>query len=207
MIRAEAPDAMISAVELEKLAEPMLFPGLTWQQFKMVEPLLEVPGVRLSFLDGVLEIRRMPGRKHEVWKERIGALLEAYMEHIEIDFTPTGSMTLERESALVKREADKSYELGSDRERPDLAIEIVVTSGGINKLEAYKRLQIPEVWFWQNGQLSVHHLRTTETESFYEEINRSELLPGLDLELLKRCINLPNHTQSLKEFRQALSHA
>jgi Uma2 family endonuclease len=207
MIRAEAPDAMISAVELEKLAEPMLFPGLTWQQFKMVEPLLEVPGVRLSFLDGVLEIRRMPGRKHEVWKERIGALLEAYMEYIEIDFTPTGSMTLERESTLVKREADKSYELGSDRERPDLAIEIVVTSGGINKLEAYKRLQIPEVWFWQNGRLSLHHLRTTETESFYEEINRSELLPGLDLELLKRCINLPNHTQSLKEFRQALSHA
>ncbi len=198
---------MISAVELEKLAEPMLFPGLTWQQFKMVEPLLEVPGVRLSFLDGVLEIRRMPGRKHEVWKERIGALLEAYMEYIEIDFTPTGSMTLERESTLVKREADKSYELGSDRERPDLAIEIVVTSGGINKLEAYKRLQIPEVWFWQNGRLSLHHLRTTETESFYEEINRSELLPGLDLELLKRCINLPNHTQSLKEFRQALSHA
>jgi Uma2 family endonuclease len=206
MIRAEAPDAMISAVELEKLAEPMLFPGLTWQQFKMVEPLLEVPGVRLSFLDGVLEIRRMPGRKHEVWKERIGALLEAYMEHIEIDFTPTGSMTLERESSLVKREADKSYELGSDRERPDLAIEIVVTSGGINKLEAYKRLQIPEVWFWQNGRLSLHHLRTTETEFFYEEVNRSELLPGLDLELLKRYINLPNHTQALKEFRQALSH-
>jgi len=196
---------MISAVELEKLAEPILFPGLTWQQFKMVEPLLEVPGVRLSFLDGVLEIRRMPGRKHEVWKERIGALLEAYMEHIEIDFTPTGSMTLERESTLVKREADKSYELGSDRERPDLAIEIVVTSGGINKLEAYKRLQIPEVWFWQNGRLSLHHLRTTETEFFYEEINRSELLPELDLELLKRCINLSNHTQALKEFRQALS--
>ena len=196
---------MISAVELEKLAEPILFPGLTWQQFKMVEPLLDVPGVRLSFLDGVLGIRRMPGRKHEVWKERIGALLEAYMEHIEIDFTPTGSMTLERESALVKREADKSYELGSDRERPDLAIEIVVTSGGINKLEAYKRLQIPEVWFWQNGRLSLHHLRTTETEFFYEEVNRSELLPELDLELLKRCINLSNHTQALKEFRQALS--
>jgi hypothetical protein len=41
---------MITALELEKLAEPMLFPGLTWQQFKMVEPLLNVPGVRLSFL-------------------------------------------------------------------------------------------------------------------------------------------------------------
>ncbi len=25
-------------------------------------------------------------------------------------------------------------------------IEVVVSSGGINKLEAYKRLQIPELW-------------------------------------------------------------
>ncbi len=32
-------------------------------------------------------------------------------------------------------------------------IEVVVSSGGINKLEAYKRLQIPEVWFWMNDEL------------------------------------------------------
>lgn len=58
---------MITALELEKLAEPILFPGLTWQQFKIIEPLLDVPGVRVSFLDRLLEIRRMPARKHEVW--------------------------------------------------------------------------------------------------------------------------------------------
>lgn len=51
------------------------------------------------------------------------------------------------------------YELGADRERPDLAIEVVVTSGAIDKLEAYKRLQIPEVWFWENSRLSLYALR------------------------------------------------
>jgi Uma2 family endonuclease len=71
---------------------------------------------------------------------------------------PTGSMTLESPSGLVKREADKSYKLGSNREFPDLAVEVVVTSGGINKLEAYKRLQIPEVWFWENGALRMYSL-------------------------------------------------
>ncbi|HEY9301552.1 MAG TPA: hypothetical protein VIQ31_35355, partial [Phormidium sp.] len=64
--------------------------------------------------------------------------VETYMMAAGIDFTPTESLTLENESRLVKCEADKSYELGTDRERPDLALEVVVTSGGIDKLEAYK---------------------------------------------------------------------
>ena len=135
----------MASITIENKPEPLLFPDLTWQQFKIVEPLLDVPGVKLSFLDGVLEIRRMPGKKHEVVKKRIAALLEVYMEHTGIDFVPTRAMTLENEAGLVKREADESYELGQDRERPDLAIEVVITSGGIDKLKAYKRLNIPEV--------------------------------------------------------------
>ena len=49
-------------------------------------------------------------------------------------------MTLESEVGLVKREADESYELRQDRERLDLAIKAVITSGGIDDLEAYKRI-------------------------------------------------------------------
>jgi hypothetical protein len=55
---------------------PLLFEGVSWREFKAVEQLLERPGYRLSFLDGVLEIRRMPGEAHETVKERLGALLE-----------------------------------------------------------------------------------------------------------------------------------
>ncbi|MEG4346768.1 hypothetical protein QUB70_26340 [Microcoleus sp. A003_D6] len=65
----------------------MLFPGLTWKQFKTLEPMLDIPGVRLSFLDKVFEIQRRPGRKHEIAKGRIGALLEIYMIAAGIDFT------------------------------------------------------------------------------------------------------------------------
>lgn len=100
-------------------------------------------------------MQRMPGIKHEIVKARIGGLLEVYLLQADIDYTPTGSMTLESEECLVGREADKSYELGADRKRPDLAIEVVVSSGGIDKLEAYKRLKIREVWFWEKSQLSL----------------------------------------------------
>jgi Uma2 family endonuclease len=90
---------------------PLLFEGLTWREFKAVEQLLDRPGYRLSFLDGVLEIRRMPGEPHETVKKRIAALLELYLLMAGFDFTPTGSMTLESEGVAVKREADESYKL------------------------------------------------------------------------------------------------
>ncbi len=112
---------------LTKLDEPILIDGLTWREFKAAEQLIDRPGVRLSFLDGTLEIRRMPGEQHETVKERIGTLLDLYLLQIGIDYTPTGLMTLESEAGLVKREADKSYKLGANRTRPDLAIEVVVS--------------------------------------------------------------------------------
>jgi len=186
--------------KLERLDEPILIDGLSWREFKVVEQLLSRPGVRLSFLDGVLEIRRMPGEKHETIKERIGSLLDIYLLQMGIDYQPTGSMTLESPSGLVKREADKSYKLGANRELPDLAVEVVVTSGGINKLEAYKRLEIPEVWFWENGRLRLYSLGANG----YAEVDRSQVLPELDIVLLARCINIENHLQAMREFRQAI---
>jgi Uma2 family endonuclease len=192
---------MIATLEkLERLDEPILIDGMSWREFKAVEQLLSRPGIRLSFLDGVLEIRRMPGEKHETIKERIGSLLDLYLLQMGIDYQPTGSMTLESPSGLVKREADKSYKLGANRELPDLVVEVVVTSGGINKLEAYKRLQIPEVWFWENGVFRLYSLFADG----YAEVDRSFVLPELDIVLLARCINIENHLQAMREFRQAI---
>ncbi len=37
----------------------ILISDLTWREFKAVEQLIDRPGLRLSFLDGVLEIRKM----------------------------------------------------------------------------------------------------------------------------------------------------
>lgn len=183
---------------------PLLFEGLTWREFKAVEQLLDRPGYRLSFLDGILEIKLMPGEPHETVKERIGALLELYLLMAGFDFTPTGSMTLESETGKVKREADKSYKLALGRRLPDLAIEIVFSSGGIDKLEAYKRLKIPEVWFWEDGLLEVYHLRGEGNTLHYEKVSSSEEVKGIDLDLLLRCINMVNHVDAVKTFQQAL---
>ncbi len=191
----------MTLTQLEKTTPPILIHDLTWREFKAVEQLIDRPGIRLSFLDGILEISTMVGKKHETIKERIGALLEIYLEWLGLDFTPTGSVTLESEEERVKREGDKSYELGPNRERPDLVIEVIVTSGGIDKLEAYKRLHIPEVWFWINDQLSLYTLGNEG----YERVTKSLLLPNLEVALLNRCVLITNHAQSLKEFREGMA--
>ena len=181
---------------------PLLFEGLTWREFKAVEQLLDRPGYRLSFLDGILEIRRRSEEPQEIIKERIGALVEQYLLMAGFDFTPTGSMTLESETGKVKREADESYKLAPGRRLPDLAIEIVFSSGGIDKLEAYKRLKIPELWFWEDGLLEVYHLRGEGDGLHYEKISSSEEVQGIDLDLLLRCMNMVNHVDAIKTFQQ-----
>ena len=182
----------------------LLFKGLTWREFKAVEQLLDQPGYRISFLEGILEIQQMPGEPHETVKKRIAALLELYLLMAGFDFKPTGSITLENEAGSVKREADESYKLTSNSRRPELVIEIVFSSGGIDKLEAYKRLKISEVWLWEDGVLELYHLRHNNNEAYYEKINRSEAVPGIDLEIFCRCILIENHVEALKTFQASL---
>jgi Uma2 family endonuclease len=191
-------------------AIPFLFEGLTWREFKAVEQLLDRPGYRLSFLAGVLEIVQVPSEAHETVKELIAALLELFLLMAGFDFTPTGSMTLESETGQVKREADKSYRLtagrtlGAKLSRPELAIEVIFTSGGINKLEAYKRLKVAEVWFWEDGGLKVCCLRGEEDGLHYEQMQKSEVVPGIDLDLLLRCIDMANHVEAVRTWQQAI---
>ncbi|NEO88209.1 MAG: hypothetical protein F6J87_28720 [Spirulina sp. SIO3F2] len=55
--------------------------GISWAQFKGVEVnLTDVRSLRLSYLQGTLEIMSPISDKHEAVKSNISRLLEAYME-------------------------------------------------------------------------------------------------------------------------------
>jgi len=86
---------------------------------------------------------------------------------------------------------------------------VIVTSGGINKLEVYRRLNIKEVWLWQNQRFSLYYLREETPVNFietcgYESIDRSVILPDLDLEMLAEYVQYANSLRAAKEFRQRL---
>ncbi len=183
--------------------------GANWEQYEaLLTRIGDTPGYRVTYLDGVLEIVS-PSRRHESGKTRIGNLLEIYFLEADIDYFPFGSTTLRREEKKGGTEPDEAYCIGTDKEFPDLAIEVVITSGGINKLEVYRRLNVQEVWFWQRDRFFLYHLREEIPAQFvqscgYEPIKSSELLPNLDIELLAECVQHPNSLTAAKEFRQRL---
>lgn len=175
--------------------------GVSWEQFEIIESaLLGIAGVRLTYLDGTLDIMAPLSPEHEDFKSTIGLLLEAYLREKNIRFYGRGGPTLGSRAVGARGEPDESYNLETKKDVPDIAIEVVITSGGVDKLEKYKRWRVPEVWFWQKGQLSVYHLR----EQQYEKLARSEFLPDLDLALLVRYANMSDQYDAVNEFAQAI---
>jgi Uma2 family endonuclease len=96
----------------------------------------------------------MPGQDHETFARVIAYLVTTFLVEQGIFFKPTGAMTQEKEG-VVSAQADDSYCIGSVKSIPDLSIEVVFTSGGTSKLERYKALGVPEVWFWEDGLLKL----------------------------------------------------
>ncbi len=160
----------------------------------------DAPVPRIAYLEGAMELMS-PSKEHERIKSYIGRLVEAYALELGIDLSPYGAWTLKSPPNQSGLEPDECYLVGDqDKPVPDLAIEVVWTSGGIDKLEIYRRLGIGEVWFWKASRIEVHVLR----QHGYERTARSGLFPDLDLELLCSFLDRPTALQAVKAFREAL---
>jgi len=199
----------IQALQNQDAEDRYITDGVSWQHYEaLLAKRGDSPGCRVIYLDGVLEIVA-PSRRHESGKTRIGTLLEIYFLETDTEYFPLGSATFRLQEQRGGAEPDESYCLSVEKQFPDLAIEVVLTSGGINRLEVYQRLGIQEVWFWQNDRFSLYHLREVSPVQFpstygYEALPRSELLPELDMELLAEFVRHANPLTATKEFRKRL---
>jgi Uma2 family endonuclease len=173
---------------------------ISWQSYEALLADLgnDFPGLRVHYLEGMLEIT-MPGRKHEVIKDNIGGLLRAYFEETRTRFYGLGSTTFRAEAKKRGAEPDISFCIRSDKEFPDIAIEVVQTSGGISKLSIYQGLGVPEVWFWQHDRFTVYFL-----EAEYKQRDRSHFLPNLDLDLLASYVQSTEPLDAVLAFRAAI---
>ncbi|HEY9649879.1 MAG TPA: Uma2 family endonuclease, partial [Coleofasciculaceae cyanobacterium] len=202
-------DDLPKRLQADDPEERRIVTGVAWEQYEaLLNDLGDSLAYRVAYLDGVLEIVS-PSRRHERGKTQVGTLLEIYFLETDTEYFPMGSTTLRKPEKRAGGEPDESYCIGTDKEFPDLVIEVVVTSGGINRLDLFRRLGIREVWFWKSDRFSIYHLRETApvqfTQTFgYELISHSELLPRLDINLLAECLRYPNPLAAGKEFRQRL---
>jgi Uma2 family endonuclease len=172
--------------------------------WKDYERLLEIrgdsAGVRMAYLEGELELMT-PSRSHETIKTKIARLLEAWAEESGIDLEGIGSWTLRKAPRRRGAEPDECYIVGDrDSRIPDIVIEVMWTPGGLDKLELYRGLSIPEVWLWREGNIEVHQLG----KQGYVRKTKSRLLPGLDVKLLTSFLEQGTQTQAVRAFRRHL---
>jgi Uma2 family endonuclease len=184
-----------------------LLEGVSWQQYEMLLATLsnDFSNLRLSYLEGTLEIKTTSS-EHEELKKIIGMLLEAYFQETRTRFHALGSATFRKAMKLRGLEPDECYCLEQKKEFPDLAIEIVLTSGIVNKLEIYRGLGVTEIWQWQDGRFVIHHLRLEGYEQIeqIEQIEQSELLPNLDVHLLANYVNPAEQFDAVMAYREMI---
>ncbi len=177
--------------------------GMSWADFQRhLEARGDRPFPRLAYLDGSLQLMS-PSPDHEELKSLIGCLIEVYCLERGIEFLTRGSWTVENKGQARGLEPDECYLFSSDRSapRPDLAIEVVWTSGGLDKLDIYRGLGVREVWFWRRGAITIHRLRGTT----YEEAPASVVLPGIDVAALASFLDRDTTSAAMRDYRAYLN--
>ncbi len=202
-IKLTSPQAIPLGIPIESR---ITLNSVTWQEYEgFLSLIINRPNLRLSYLKETLEIMPL-SLEHEALKSMIARLLYVYADVMGIDLFSSGSTTFRKESLKVGLEADESYCLASRKEFPDLAIEVVVTSGGIDKLEIYRGLDVKEVWFWQDREFTVYHLRVDKLayDRSPQSNHQSQLFPQLDFLQMAEYIIPESEPQAVRAWRQVL---
>ena len=174
----------------------MLLRPATWEQFKTLQNYFEQwGGARVTYLDGTIQLMTI-SLEHESRKSHVSRLLESFLIEEDIPCFFHGSATLESEIKKAGKEPDESYCFHTQKKYPDLAIEIAITSGGIDTLEIYRRWKISEVWIWQSDALHIFRL----VGGKYMAATKSGHFPTLDLALLATCARVPEFLTARKQF-------
>jgi Uma2 family endonuclease len=173
---------------------------LDWWQFETFLAIRgDRAGVRVTYLEGQLEIMS-PSRSHEMLKTLIARLLEAYADANGLVFEGYGSLTMRNPAELRGIEPDECYAVGAAKESPDLAVEVIWTHGGIDKLKVYRGLGVREVWIWKKEELKAFELRGNT----YIEISQSVVIPGLSPSFIRQFLDYETQTEAVRRLRSAL---
>jgi Uma2 family endonuclease len=151
----------------------------TWSEYIA----LDLPSKRVSFRNGVITIVS-PGRNHEMFGDYIRSIIWAYCRKNNLALFPYNQTTLKEEGKEAK-EPDVAYCFDVDKDKPDLAVEVNLTSGSIDDLTKYQYLKIAEVWLWEDNKIKFFVYQTDG----YLELTTSSFLPNLKSDRVTEIVN------------------
>jgi Uma2 family endonuclease len=185
---------------------------IPWEAYVAFTDILGDRPIRVTYDRGEMEILS-PSNRHENRKRILGRLIEALTEELDIDIASGGSTTYRREVLERGLEPDESYwiehepivrgrqDIDLDKDPPpDLALEIEISRGALDRMSIYAALRVPEVWRWDGKKLTVNVLTSRGT---YRRSERSRAFPFLPLSEFARFLDPTNlsETQLLRSFR------
>lgn len=174
--------------------------GVSYKDYVVLREALDIPGLRMTYLKGKLELMS-PSTKHEDIKTTIARLIEIYALERDVRLYGYGNATFRNEMAERGAEPDECWTVGEKIVHlPDIVLEVVLTSGGIAKLDVYAGLGVREVWFFEDGAFHLHALG----DDGYRAIERSELVADLDFDALARFVSLGDQHEAAVAYRDWL---
>lgn len=193
-------------------ADPALvdhFVTLRGVSFKEYETMLRWRGdsatPRMTYLEGTLELMT-PSIFHELGKKALARVIEAWSEEAVVPLEGARSWTLKARKDERGAEPDECYFVMrpgrslTSAKHPDFAIEVIWTRGGIDKLEVYRKLGVPEVWILEKGKLTFHVLRG----SAWRTTRRSVMVPTLDPSHVEAAMREPTQVEAVRRIRELM---
>ncbi|MCC3446757.1 MAG: Uma2 family endonuclease [Microcoleus sp. PH2017_39_LGB_O_B] len=152
-----------------------LLENISWRTFEtLLQEIGDKRGYRIAYDEGMLEIMT-PSYLHESYKLQFHRFIFILAEEIDIEIKSAGSTTLKLKNTKKGIEPDSCYYIQNEAAvrdtqeldletapRPDLAIEIDITSSSINKFAIYSALGVPELWLYNGRVLKFYQLVETE---------------------------------------------
>ncbi len=188
----------------------IILPNASWGTYERLLAEREERRYPRFFYDrGVLEILS-PSAEHDRISRLIAALVELLAEEADTDIENAGSTTFKREDLSRGFEPDECFYFGSNAGRlrelvadkgdielgagdpaPDLVVEVDITSPSLDKLPIYARLDVPEVWRYSGGRLTIFKLANKSSageEPRYAAAPESDFLPGATGDVLTQFV-------------------
>jgi Uma2 family endonuclease len=182
---ATAIQAEASRTKTEEDSARVLLREVPWELYQNLREEEANWNVRMTYDSGDLELMS-PSQRHEAIGYRFEVFMIALAQALGFEFEALAHTTWKNELAEKAKEADACYYLANyERIRgktinleidppPDLAIEVEISRSAIDSLPIYNALGIPEVWRFDDEELTVH-LR--QPDGSYLEADHSLALP------------------------------
>lgn len=177
----------------------VLFSDIDWEAYERIVEAFGDRRLRHTYIDGMLEIMS-PLNRHQWIKKLLGRMVEMVSWRLRMRIKSTGSTTLRKKLKRRGIEPDESYYIANEpsvRHKfeidlrsdppPDLAIEVDVTNRSLDRMEAYAKLGVPELWVHDGESLSFFKLQENGTYSLQ---NHSEAFPIITSEVVQHHLDL-----------------